>query len=138
MKVIRIMYAKWTPLKAAEFFKRNFPCSRIIVNYRSDYDEQVRSRANLGWGTSATKSRVVEEAHFLDQFAGHLGKDMAKSIDMKMWRDDDSLLNDVIDWLGYNKHCHFESIVHENHGELFDKHDADPRLLRKEKCRLLS
>ena len=137
MKVIRIMNGEWTPLEAAEFFQRNFPCSRIIVNYRSDIDEQVRSRANLGWETAANKSRVVEEVNFLDQFAGHLGKDMAKSIDMKMWREDVSLLNDVIDWLGYDKHCHFESIIHENHDK-YEEHDSDPRLLNEEKCGLLS
>ena len=50
---------------------------------------------------------------FLLKVGHKLGEDMAKIIDMNLWVNDVSLINDVVDWLGY-QNCSFQKIVHEN------------------------
>ena len=48
-KMIRIQGVKWSPIQAAAYFQKNFPCSRFVVNYRSDEDGQAKSMINAGW-----------------------------------------------------------------------------------------
>ncbi len=43
----------------------------------------------------------------------HMGDERAKLIDMNDWINDVGVLNDVIDWLGY-ENCAFDAIIHEN------------------------
>ena len=130
VKTIRIQQGNWGPKKAADFFKRNFPCSRIIVNYRSDSEAQLNSTSNLGW-RSVTEDSLIKTNHFLEAFANNLGDDMSKIIDMTEWSKDVSVINNVVDWLGF-EHCHFKSLMHENHGG-FGRDSSDNLL--SEKCR---
>ena len=129
-KVIRIQTGDWTPLQASIFFKQNFPCSRIIVNYRSDIESLAQSRAKAGWDSS--KEKLHEQVDFLLEFARNLGQDMSKLIDMTKWTEDISILNEVIDWLGY-EHCHFDSLLHENHDGYGRDEESAPKF--DEKCR---
>ena len=117
MKTIRIQHGKWEPFEAANFFRENFPCSRVIVNYRSDVEVQVKSRLDLGWGGGderAIRDAIVKENNFLTKLASNLGPDMSHVLDMTQWTKDIHIINDVIDWLGF-KGCNFERTLHENH-----------------------
>jgi len=130
LKTIRIAEGNWSPSEAAAFFKESFPCSRIVVNIRSDTESQAASRSNVGFGdgnvTKREESTVVEENKFFTEFARNLGLDTARLMDMTMWTQDVSLLNDLLGWLGY-KECHFKSIVHENH-DGYGRDHSDPQI----------
>ncbi len=102
----------WNPKQAADFLKDNFPCSRVIVNIRSDIQSQVQSKMNLGWDMDT--ERQVTQNKFLREFSAHLGEEMAQLIDMNEWTNDISILNSLLEWLGFID-CHFQEILHENH-----------------------
>ncbi len=115
LKTVRIHQKHtWSPKLAAEFFKENFPCSRVVVNIRSDIDSQIESRANLGWKVDADELKRGNE--FLKNFSEYLGDDMARLIDMNEWTGDGgvAVLNSILEWLGYSD-CHFQELLHENH-----------------------
>jgi hypothetical protein len=113
MKVIRIQRADWKPYKAAKFFIENFPCARFIVNIRSDIEKQVESfHKNFHWDIS--DDVLKNETEFLKDFHFRL-EHRSKMIDMSDWKDDVSVLNEVVDWLGF-ENCAFNSIKHENKG----------------------
>jgi len=122
LKTIRIQQSEWSPSEwspseAAAFFKESFPCSRIVVNIRSDTGRQAQSAVKLGWTPrtpDAVEEGLMKEVEFLTEFAEHLGPDTARIIDMEMWTQHVSILNDLVAWLGY-KDCNFQSIVHDNH-----------------------
>ena len=124
IKTIRLQASKWSPDGAADFFRENFPCSRIVVNIRSDIKSQVASMNNEGW--ESENESLSKENSFLKRFAGSLGQDMARLIDMTKWTTDVSILNDLLDWLGYED-CHYQSILHENH-DGYDLDQTDPHL----------
>jgi len=115
-KTVRFQEAHWSPSEAAVFFKESFPCSRIVVNIRSNTEGQAASTMKLGWSHNAslTEEELVKETEFLTELAENLGPDTARLIDMTMWTKNISVLNDLLDWLGY-KECHFKSLVHANH-----------------------
>ena len=118
MKTIRIQNKQWGPFQAAEFFRQNFPCSRVIVNYRSDIDIQVESRRGVGWGNGnggVIRSSIEKENDFLSQFASELGPDMAHVLDMTKWTNDIGILNELLEWLGFEG-CNFQSTLHDNNG----------------------
>jgi len=133
LKTIRIQksdfsQSEWSPSEAAAFFKESFPCSRIVVNIRSDTEGQDASRIKLGWSAnaSAVDEGLVKEIEFLTKFAENLGPDTARLIDMTMWTKNISILNDLLDWLGY-KECHFKSLVHANH-DGYGLDQTDPQI----------
>ena len=84
----------------------------------------------MGWKGKSSESEMEESLSkansFLKQFAGSLGQDMARLIDMTKWTTDVSILNDLLDWLGYED-CHYQSILHENH-DGYDLDQTDPHL----------
>ncbi len=119
LKTIRIHKRNiWTPEVAAEFFKENFPCSRVVVNIRSDIDSQLKSRENVGWSKADSNSHgsLEEDNTFLKNFSKYLGDDMARLIDMNEWTGDEgvTVLNSLLKWLGYVD-CEFQEVLHENH-----------------------
>ena len=116
LKTIRIQKSEWYSGEAAAFFKESFPCSRIVVD--------------LGWSSeaAAVEKGRVRETEFLTHFAKHLGPDTARLIGgMTEWTKDVTVLNDLLDWLGY-KEC---TIVHENR-DGYDLDWTDPKI--SEEC----
>mmetsp|Transcript_25428 Transcript_25428/g.31330 ORF Transcript_25428/g.31330 Transcript_25428/m.31330 type:complete len:386 (-) Transcript_25428:255-1412(-) len=117
-KMIRVPFMKnWVPQEAADFLIDSFPCSRYIINMRSDVNSQVESVISaFGNPHEREEIRADYESQnlFLQRLFRLLGGDKAKLIDMMDWMNDASILNEVIDWLGFEG-CAFESLVHENH-----------------------
>ena len=109
LKTIRIQEdTEWSPIEAAAFFKESFPCSRIVVNIRSDTENQAASGNEKG-----AKEDLIRKNDFLTEFAEDLGADTARLVDMTKWTKNVTVLDDVLAWLGY-KDCKFEYIVHAN------------------------
>jgi hypothetical protein len=115
-KMIRIQEGDWDAMTAVAYFKENFPCSRFIVNYRSDTDSQVKSELKAGWNSvETTRSATLNQYNqFLLKFAELMGPKTAQVVDMNEWVKDVSILNDVVKWLGF-KGCRFKALLHENH-----------------------
>lgn len=129
MKTIRIgdSPTDWSAHRTAEFFKRNFPCSRIIVNVRSEVKRQVISRVRSKWGNNTAKEheqQVRASQAFLRDLHWKLGQKRSMLMDMKLWKNDVSLVNSMVEWLGFEG-CEFQKLLRENrngiHGYKPDK-----------------
>lgn len=108
---IRI-HTDWQPEEAADFFKINFPCSRILVNIRSDLTGLANSVTSTN-GFEAKGStlepndmfpiiidRFKKANQFLRSFATIVGTDSGMLLDMNEWSKDISQLNDLLKWMG--------------------------------------
>ena len=126
-KMIRIQGVKWSPMQAAAYFQDNFPCSRFVVNYRSDEDGQAKSAINAGWEGDYEKlvGKMKLENDFLHNFTEAMGTERAQLIDMNEWTGDISILNNVVRWLGFQD-CRFKSILHENSENYEGGNSTDP------------
>ena len=113
-KTIRFHKGGWTVKDSADFLREIFPCSRILINIRSDLEGQVKSMTtNFDTTGNNSTTRVAAMNQFLEKLAKELGSDMAKLVDMSKWTKDVGILNDVVQWLGFSG-CKFQQIVHEN------------------------
>lgn len=115
-KTIRFHKNNFTVKQASEYLKEVFPCSKIIVNIRSNVEGQLESIQ--GTFTKATPNGkttddITKYNQWLIDVATYLGNDMAKVIDLSKWKDNVDVFNDVAHWLGF-RNCKFTSIVHEN------------------------
>jgi hypothetical protein len=116
LKTIRFQKGIWSVKAAADFLRENFPCSRMIVNIRSDVENQVKSmNATFANPDSGNKNigNVQKMTAFLVDIADELGDERAKLVDMNEWTEDVNILNDVITWLGF-RDCKYHAVVHEN------------------------
>jgi len=105
----------WTAKEAAAYYQEMFPCSRYLINIRSDTEKQVQSMESefeFENGKSV-KSFVEDGTNFHRELAEELG-DAARLTDLEEWKNNVDVLNEVIEWLGF-KNCRFNTILHENH-----------------------
>ena len=115
-KMFVFKQGKWTIEESSSFLKNNFPCSKVLVNIRSDVKAQLSSRESLNWvkvNSTENQDKIVikmqKDNAFLRSLALELGEDMAKIIDMTDWVDNTSVLYSVVNWLGF-KDCNFTPI----------------------------
>jgi len=124
MKTIRFHKGDWTPEEAARFLRTNFPCSRIVVNVRSDVESQLSSITGTFAedGTKSSTEHVRMERNetwikdmnaFLEKVDKLLPEDYSKLIDLSTWSKDVGILNDLVEWMGF-KDCVFKEVGHEN------------------------
>jgi len=138
LKTIRLFElnsVKLTPKEASDFFKRNFPCSKVIVNIRCNVTAQVISREHLQWEEpNATDSTALQDINQeLKEFAQWLGPEMGKLIQMEDWTTNVTVMNQVVEWLGF-KECAFNAILHENKNASY-KRDRATRPSLGPRCR---
>ena len=115
-KTVRLHFLDSTPEKVANFFMRNFPCSRVIVNIRNDFDNILESRRTASFEPYMRNEAGIEsELQFLTAFAKEMGPERSKLLNMGEWTNDVSVLNDAVNWLGFEG-CAFTSIKHDNNG----------------------
>lgn len=100
--------------KLVDFVKETFPCARILVNIRSNVADQAASREksfNSGTdelaGLRATNDRML---NLLRLF----GRDYARLLDSSSWVHELDELNEVVEWLGFSKACHFKKLLEFN------------------------
>lgn len=117
-KMIRIQNEKWNSKAAANFISENFPCSKVVVNIRSDVDSQLASVGNtfVNHNHKNTTYKYLRENEFLISLADELGDSQARVIDMTKWSEDVGIINNLIEWVGF-KGCALEEMLHTNHGE---------------------
>lgn len=129
-KTIRFHKGDWSIGEASDFLREIFPCSRIVVNIRSDIESQLKS-LNTTFSSAHNYIKGTEFIKNMNDFlvgvAKDLGPDMAKLVDMTEWTKDVEILNDVILWLGY-RDCRFSAIVHENTNGFGRDHETLPDL----------
>ena len=114
LKTIRFHQGYWSVKDATKFLKRNFPCSRILINIRSDFESQSLSFTNnLNIKKGMEKEKLKQANDFLKNLANSLGEDMSKLLDMDEWANDVNIINEFLVWLGF-KDCAFKSTLHEN------------------------
>ncbi len=137
----------WNAKQAAEFFKRNFPCSKIVVNIRSELKNQVKSRLRADWSINAEnraaftssilelEKNVKDSQAFLKEFHRALGPKRSHLLDMKAWKNNVALVNDMVEWLGFEKGCEFQKLLRENRRRYL--HDKNTNTgLNVTKCKL--
>ena len=103
-----------------DFLKMHFPCTRYIVNHRSDVKGQALSQTstlrkykNENGDLDAAMTRIKKEVKRLLKFAELMG-DRAKIIDSVDWTQNVAYLNDVVQWLGYDSSCAFPEVMELN------------------------
>jgi hypothetical protein len=97
-----------------QFIKNMFPCSRIIINYRSNVEAQMQSQHRAFGGTTVTAENLREQNERLRHMAKLFGPEQAKLIDSTEWTQDVTILNDVVSWLGFDINCHFTELLEFN------------------------
>jgi hypothetical protein len=128
-KMVRIQSSGWNPEAAVAYFQENFPCSRYIVNHSSNIKGQVKSRLDLGWNT-ADYDILRKENEFLKKFTRLMGPEAARLIDMNEWINDVSIINNIVDWMGYRK-CYFPKVLHDNNHGYATGDSADLKIGQK-------
>jgi hypothetical protein len=120
-KTVRLHKENWTAMEAAKFLKEHFPCTKVLINYQTNVTHQYLSFKHTFNHTGPSEDdngpsidKLEEINEFQEQLHNHL-KQSSKLIDMDKWTKDVEILNDVVDWIGYEK-CRFKEIVHENDG----------------------
>eukprot|EP00551_Chaetoceros_affinis_P017970 CAMPEP_0203718966 /NCGR_PEP_ID=MMETSP0092-20131115/3117_1 /ASSEMBLY_ACC=CAM_ASM_001090 /TAXON_ID=426623 /ORGANISM="Chaetoceros affinis, Strain CCMP159" /LENGTH=207 /DNA_ID=CAMNT_0050598237 /DNA_START=391 /DNA_END=1014 /DNA_ORIENTATION=+ len=131
VKTIRLQNPpEMTPEKAMIYLTENFPCARFVINIRSDTGALANSVINAFSKDDYddTFEEFKKKTTFLKRLAellneggnGNSSSDRAKLIDMEEWKDDVSIFNDLLDWLGF-ENCSFPKVLHEN----FDGYEHD-------------
>jgi hypothetical protein len=96
-----------------EFLKKNLPCARYLINYRSDTESHMNSlQTNFKWND--VESRLNREVGLLKLLYELLGSEHAYLLDSSQWTKDVGVLNQALDWLGYGHACYFSELLEFN------------------------
>lgn len=67
IRMLELNSIKFTPKEMSDFLKRNFPCSKVIINIRKNVTLQIKSRVSIGWhknfNASAVEPQGIHEFH---------------------------------------------------------------------------
>ena len=129
LKTIRFQKGEWTVKNSADFLRENFPCSRVVVNIRSDVDSQLKSMTTTFSNKKTEEEKdsddILKMNKFLIKVVEELGDEMAKLVDMNDWTLNVEVLNEVISWLGFQQ-CKYHAVVHENADGFGRDHETAP------------
>jgi hypothetical protein len=98
------------------FVKEVFPCARIVVNLRSNTEDQAASRIqsfNLKQNGSELTSGLELQNEKLRYIAELFG-DQGILLDSSEWTKNVSSLNQVVEWLGFDESCFFQELLEFN------------------------
>jgi len=123
------------------YVQENFPCARILVNIRSNTQEQAASysaKPNFSKRMKGGKATVEKMNTRLRRVAELFG-DQAMLLDSSDWTKNIGSLNRVVEWLGFHKICFFEQLLEFNtegrgygHGQTELSIHSDCRYVGKE------
>lgn len=146
-KTIRFSYyLNQTTLPEEEFsnfvswFVEHFPCTRVVVNIRSDIETQATSqvknlrRRNVTLEEAKLDLKKLNDRH-KDLVSNKL-KGRAYFLDSVRWTKDITKFHGLIDWLGFSKECYFKHLLDFNngasgYGQKVYKHDPKCQYLGK-------
>jgi hypothetical protein len=105
--------------RKAKFLQQNFPCSKILINYRSDVTAQVKSFEKAFNWQGDIESKARNWNHVLQDTYTYLSQngtmtDQVYLLDSSKWTKDLRLLNEAVSWLGFSKECYFERLLELN------------------------
>ncbi|KAL7524935.1 hypothetical protein ACHAWF_001137 [Thalassiosira exigua] len=128
-----IRFHKWTKMKKEQieakvnFLVEMFPCAKFLVNFRSNMTAHTLSATKAFGGTKASGGsgdfdRIHKKYLILNQNLHNIAKNLAKQhgdstylLDSEEWTRDISVLNNLVEWLGFNgKRCHFSGVAEYN------------------------
>ncbi len=124
MKEIRLQdkdLISWTPKEAYRFLQHNFPCARYIININSKFIYQSKTmkehlKQKVGeLNRKQIQEKIKLENQFLIDLNKLFGKERSRLIKLEEWREDVEVLNDIVDWLGFEG-CKFNRLLYENRG----------------------
>ena len=92
-----------------KFVKDYFPCSRIVVNIRSD--EAAQRKSSWYAFNEDARSKITNHTRGLQRVAELFGSQQAMVMDSSEWSTNITKLNQLVDWLGFSRECHFRSLV---------------------------
>jgi hypothetical protein len=105
-----------------KFLIDSFPCTKFLINYRSDFvrqaESQLASLVSYKKGQKdfdAAVESIEKEVQRLKKLAELLGN-RAKLIDSAKWTEDIRELNKVVKWLGFDDTCAFPKLMELNTG----------------------
>jgi len=127
---------QWGPKHAAQFIKKHYPCSRVVVNVRDNLKKQSSSIDTTFVARHHVTSEfgLRNETNFLLSLADELGEDQAHVIKLERWSRDINILNNLIEWIGF-KGCGLDHILHNNKGSDGYMQDNRTDTLLKASCR---
>ena len=100
--------------RAAQLIRENLPCSRVVVNHRSDATSQIKSlKSTFRYSRKAVEGLAAENAA-LATLARELGPRQAFLLDSSVWTENVTHFNDMIAWLGFRRECAFEAAFQYN------------------------
>jgi hypothetical protein len=106
--------------EAVSSVKEYLPCSRVLVNYRSDTHSQAKSIHQAFLNGSETKTisavehRIELESQMLLNIAAMFGPEQSFVLDSTKWTKNISALNEAVLWLGFSKSCWFPFLLEFN------------------------
>jgi hypothetical protein len=105
--------------KIAAFLKTHFPCTRYIINRRSNLTEQAQSQKNHFFSVEsmnleAVTDKLEQETQRLLRLAELLGTERATILDSSAWLKNVEVLNQAVRWLGFSESCAFHEIMELN------------------------
>jgi len=118
---------QWSDVtQAVDLIKTRFPCSRVIVNIRSNTTTLAQSRNSFKGFKTVTEDDLLDETRMLREVARQFGE-QAYLLDSSEWTDPVlgvDKINGMIEWLGY-KDCVFHQLIHDNWGDMVRDETSD-------------
>jgi hypothetical protein len=130
---------KWKLPSVVNFVKEVFPCARIVVNLRSNIKEQAASQMKA---FHKENKKTTERTYGIElgneklRYIAELFGDQAILLDSSEWTKNISSLNQVVEWLGFDKSCLFQELLEMNTKGGF--RNGKESLNMDPKCRYLS
>jgi hypothetical protein len=109
-----------------DYVKEHFPCSRVLVNIRSNTSEQALSYASKPFFRERLAhdgETALEERNDRLRLIAKLFGPQAMLLDSSDWVSNVDILNRVVQWLGFSESCYFQRLLEYNtkgyaHGEI--------------------
>jgi len=98
-----------------QFIQENFPCSKIVINYTSNITRQSDSAWFGAKERNSTLSKLGGANARLMKISTMFGS-RAYLLDSAVWLKNISVLNEMVNWLGFSEKCHFTSLLTFNVG----------------------
>jgi hypothetical protein len=96
------------------FLKENLPCTRYLINYRSDMATLKKSLKSNFLLVGDIEKIIEWEKQQLELLYKLLGPDHAFKLDSSKWTKNVSVLNEALDWLGFSSSCYFSELLEFN------------------------
>ena len=106
-----------------QFLKESLPCSKIVVNIRSDTFAQAKSQKQAfledGQTHKMTKRKIEKDIlhqNFLLKEIVNIfdNPNQAILLDSSQWTKNITILNEVVTWLGFHPSCQFKELLEYN------------------------